>query len=546
MRRSCLIEQTTNRETQKNRLKRQIVSGQEEAAAAPKWRRPQLLLGILAVLLLLLTVFFFYQTNRHSTAYETAWEKSFDTGGRKADAFLGYETFGNGMIRYSKDGAAYYNADGKTIWERSYQMNAPVSSVSEKYAVIADQGGSSIYIFNENGNTGAVSTVRPVTKAVVADTGVVYAILQDEDAEYITAFQSDGTPIDLSVKSVITGDGYPVDIAVSPDGTQLITSYAAIENGAVTNKVIFRNFGEIGKNADARRIVGGFSDEFEGHMTGRVHFSDNSAAQAFYDGGIVFFSTKVLTSPAVLKKAAFADPIRSVAMSEDYVAVVLMRGQGGDPAEETAASADGKKTAQLPAVQTDRMRRAAGLFGAGAGSDVLEPAYRLAAAAQKAQEQPQGTGTEAEGSAEHVRAAAVQESSAKAQTQASGGSDEKTETSTAAEVRDKSDQKAKNDGEAKKTEEERPDTLYQLQIFNTKGQKIGEANFSFPYTDFEIVGSQVLLYSEDQLHIYEKNGRERAALELKAEKVQKTVPCKGAQGEYLVAGNDALSRIKLK
>lgn len=329
-----MAEQNPHRELQKNRLKRQIISGEEtqQREARPGIRLSKKgLLAALIVLLLVIAGIAVYLMQKNSTAYTTVWKKDLGADGQQTESFQGYLSFGSGMLRYSKDGAAYYDESGKAIWERSYQMNEPVAAVSKEYAVIADQGGNSIYIFSRSANTGVASTVLPVTKAVAADTGVVYAILRDKSAEYITAFNYDGSPIDLSVKSVITGDGYPLDLSVSPDGTQLITSYVSIENGSLTNKVIFRNFGEVGQNADARRIVGGFSDEFAGHLVGRVHFSSDTAAQAFYDGGIAFFSTKVLTSPELLANVQLEQHMRSIACGERYVAVILEQTEGDVP-----------------------------------------------------------------------------------------------------------------------------------------------------------------------------------------------------------------------
>ena len=159
-------------------------------------------------------------------------------------------------------------------------------------------------------------------------------------------FKADGSGIDLSVKSIITGDGYPIDIAVSPDGTELITSYVSIENSQTIPKVIFRNFDEVGQAADARRVVGGFTDEFAGHLVGKVNFSSNEYSQAFYDGGIAFFSTKVLTSPELLANVTFEEEINSIAYSKDYAAVVLNTNTGEMPYKLVVFKANGTKLSE--------------------------------------------------------------------------------------------------------------------------------------------------------------------------------------------------------
>ena len=334
------------RENQKNRLKRQIVG--EAAQNAPEYdygsRFParKVLPAAAIVLFLLFAVGWFYLTNRHYESLDVLWENQISAESGQTDTFRGYERFAKGIIRYSKDGAAYIDHDGKTVWERSYQMQNPIVSASGDYAAIADRGAQSIYIFSDSANTGVAATVLPVTRITISEGGIVYATLRDEEADYITAFRQDGSGIDLSIKSIITGDGYPLDIDISPDGTELITSYVAIENGQAVPKVIFRNFGEVGK-ADARRVVGGFTAEFAGHIVGRVHFSSNEYSQAFYDGGIAFFSTKVLTSPELLKNEVFEETINSIAYSDKYVAVVLNTNEGELPYRLLVYKADGTK-----------------------------------------------------------------------------------------------------------------------------------------------------------------------------------------------------------
>lgn len=350
IRRNYLANRNAQRETQKARLRRQVVAETNEMTEERPLRKRlsvRLIPALLVLCLLAAAVVWFYWTNRHYDSFSVAWEKEIGTNTASSEAFRGYEPFAKGFLRYSKDGAAYLNGDGEPIWERSYQMQNPIAAVSGDYAVIADQFAQSLYIFNDSSNTGAATTVLPITQVTISETGVVYAILKDEKADYITAFKADGSAIDLSIKSVITGDGYPLDISVSPDGTELLTSYVSIENSRLVQKVIFRNFDEVGKEADARRVVGGFTEEFDGHIVGRVHFSSNEYSQAFYDGGIAFFSTKVLTSPALLSQETFEEEINSIAYSDKYAAVVLNTNEGEMPYRLVVYKANGAKLSSV-------------------------------------------------------------------------------------------------------------------------------------------------------------------------------------------------------
>ena len=334
------------RDTQNNRLQRQLVPAGDDFVPERKPLPKAFLPALLLVLFLCAIGGYLYFTNRHYDSLTVIWDRSTQSESGKAETFRGYEPFAKGVLQYSKDGASYVDGDGKTIWERSYQMQNPIVAVQGDYAVIADRGAQSIYIFNTSANTGLASTVLPVSRVAVSGNGVVYAVLKDESADYITAFKADGSGIDLSVKSIITGDGYPIDIAVSPDGTELITSYVSIENSQTIPKVIFRNFDEVGQAADARRVVGGFTDEFAGHLVGKVNFSSNEYSQAFYDGGIAFFSTKVLTSPELLANVTFEEEINSIAYSKDYAAVVLNTNTGEMPYKLVVFKANGTKLSE--------------------------------------------------------------------------------------------------------------------------------------------------------------------------------------------------------
>lgn len=322
------------RENRKQELRRRVVDTkdllqqQEAEQAQEKGKRRQRrrrLLVFLAVLLVLgaLVAGAVYMMKRPYTGFSQNWRNSFTSeNGVSESDYEDYEIFGDGFLKVTRDGATYIDSSGKTIWNQSYEMNSPYVSISGDYCAIADQGKTAIYIMNKTGTTGQAETNLPITKISVAGTGVTYALLEDSKASYITVFSKEGAALDISIKSVLDGDGYPVDIAVSPDGTELIASFVSIENGTIQNKVIFYNLSEIGQNAGSNRVVGGFTDDFSGHLAGRVHFSDDTHAQAFYDGGIAFFSTKVLTSPELSQKVEIEQTIQAITYADDYIGVI--------------------------------------------------------------------------------------------------------------------------------------------------------------------------------------------------------------------------------
>ena len=338
------MTERSDRQSQKDRLRQGMVdSGAEKADYREGKKRPSLRVILIIGLIIIAACggIYLFLSTRHMADYSIVWEKQDTAMTDPGTTFKGYEIFSGGIINYSKDGASYSDKKGDAVWERSYQMNSPRAFVREGYAAIADIGGTQLYIFDTETNTGAVETAYPLVDAAVSAEGVVYTVLSDGNAEYINAYRADGSPIDLSVKSLMTGDGYPLDISASPSGSQLITAYVGVNGSSIGSSVVFRNFDDIGQNADARRIVGGFADEFEGHYVGKVNFSTEDHSQAFFDGGIVFFSTRVLTSPEVIARADFDNEIRSVACSDKYVAVILSQDNAEMPYRLAVFNADG-------------------------------------------------------------------------------------------------------------------------------------------------------------------------------------------------------------
>ena len=62
--------------------------------------------------------------------------------------YSGYIAYGDGYIRYSNDGAAYYTAKGKALWNQTYSMQKPQVKICEDCVAIGDINGNTIYIFN--------------------------------------------------------------------------------------------------------------------------------------------------------------------------------------------------------------------------------------------------------------------------------------------------------------------------------------------------------------------------------------------------------------
>lgn len=260
-------------------------------------------------------------------------------------SFVKFAMFGDNMIKYTKDGASYIDASGKTIWTQSYEMKTPIININGDYAVIADQQGNEMYICNKEGCTGTAKTQLPITKAAVSARGVTAAVVEDSTASYIFYFKKDGESLGINIKMLLSGDGYPVDIALSPDGKQIAMSVMYMKNGALKNKVAFYDFSEIGKNVN-NRFIAAFEEEFDDKMVGRIRYLNDQTVCAFSDKGLTFISVKNVIPDTNVIYVPVEEEIRSICYSDQYAAVVV-DSTSGSPYRLDVYNTDGKRVTSI-------------------------------------------------------------------------------------------------------------------------------------------------------------------------------------------------------
>ncbi|MCI8512181.1 MAG: hypothetical protein HFE83_09335 [Lachnospiraceae bacterium] len=352
---------TMNRELKKRQLRNKIISlpradepGEGEKKPARRgWR---LFFPALALFLAACGFYFYrYQSESSFTDYEVTWEKSMrfvDTAeGEKEEgvqgkdvsegSFVGFAYYGENMLKYTKNGATYIDASGKDIWTQGYEIKTPIICVNGDYAAIADQQGSQIYIFNKEGCTGVAKTQLPITKVAVSAKGVTAAVVEDSTSSYIFYYKKDGDTLGIDIKMLLSGDGYPLDIALSPDGKQIVMSVAYLENGIMKNKIAFYDFSEIGKNVE-NRFIGAFEDEFAGGIAARVTYLNEDTVAVFSNTGIGFISVKNVIPDTNVITVPIEEMIESICYSDKYAGIVTDSGFGGAKRMDLYTT-DGKK-----------------------------------------------------------------------------------------------------------------------------------------------------------------------------------------------------------
>lgn len=274
-------------------------------------------------ILIILTVLFTIRFIRFN-AVEMVWKTSVTRGSDSVNnKSIRYSEFKNGLMRISNDGITYINSDGNVVYTISYNMKDPIYESNANYFAIADRNGYEFYIFNDKGLSGNSLVSNPIQRVSLSIDGVLYILQSDEESSYINVFRHNGQEVDLSIKATLASDGMPIDISTSKDGTELVVAYTCLSNNDIFTKATYYNFASAGANANSKRIVGEFVEEFKDKFLARVHFFDNDSSCLIYDSGVYFVSTSNPSRPSIIKKHEFSNKVRSISYNKDYVAFVF-------------------------------------------------------------------------------------------------------------------------------------------------------------------------------------------------------------------------------
>ncbi len=246
--------------------------------------RVKILICILVALIVVVVAFAVkkYISNKEYSGYSIV--SSMETTG---DNIADYVMFGDGVLKITKDGASYIDASGNTVWDCSYDMNMPEAVVNDAYVVVADLNGRDVYVFNKSGKVSSQSMNYDITNADISSQGVYVVVLSGTDSNYINAYDKDSNSV-YEMKTSIENSGYPLDIAISDDGQKLFTSYIRVDSTTVSNYIAAYNFGSVGQNENADRLMGGFT--FEDTIFPYIEFVDNDTVACFGDNQIVIYS----------------------------------------------------------------------------------------------------------------------------------------------------------------------------------------------------------------------------------------------------------------
>ncbi len=288
----------------------------ENRLQAHKNRKLKIGLVLLLIVVAIVGAYYLYQRYRTFNTYEIV--STVDMVEAYNSTFLEYN---QGVLKYNADGIEYL-VDGVTKWQQAFEMKNPIIDTCGEYAAIAEHRSNKVYIFAGDGLKGEVETSYPVISLDVASQGVVALITEEEKVNHIEVIDKSGTQIAIG-QTVLSGDGCPVDVSISDDGTKLIVSYLYLSDGVMQSRVAFYNYGEVGKN-EVDRLVGGFN-YYDSTIIAKVEFINNDVAVAFGDDMITIFEAK--QKPERIKDIKVDKNIKSIAYDDDYIAYIVETGE---------------------------------------------------------------------------------------------------------------------------------------------------------------------------------------------------------------------------
>ena len=224
--------------------------------------------------------------------------------------------YGSDLVSYSSDGIHCTNSKGQDLWSFSYVMQEPMVEVTGDYVAVADRGGRNIYIYDRTGTIGEISTPSPVQMLRISAGGVVAAVLDDTNTTPVYLYYHDGTPISY-FRTTMSRSGYPAAIGISDNGKLVGISYMYVDNGRITSRVAFYNFGEVGKNETDNLVSG---NDYQNELVPMVEFLDEDTAFAVANDRLMIYEGE--QRPVSLKENMLQDEIRSVYFGGEYIGLV--------------------------------------------------------------------------------------------------------------------------------------------------------------------------------------------------------------------------------
>lgn len=271
--------------------------------------------SVLGVVLALVVCLALYIQWKHKTYLDCIVVSSTENSMIQSNHIVNY----NGkVLSYGKDGASCVDIKGNAVWNVTYEMQNPMIDVNGSMVAIGDYNARTIYLMNEKGSVGEITTTMPIYQFCVSQNGVLAVELNDSNVTWIYLYDSNGNPL-AYFKTSMQKSGFPIDITISPNGQMVGVSYLYVAGGEMKTSIAFYNFGGVGQN-ETDNYVSGY--DYRGLVVPCIKFIDSNTAFALSDDRLMLYNGN--QKPTSTAEHLIAEEVLSVYYSDKYIGLVFV------------------------------------------------------------------------------------------------------------------------------------------------------------------------------------------------------------------------------
>lgn len=240
-----------------------------------------------------------------------------------------YLPYRSGVLKFNRDGAEAIAQNGEVLWNVTYSMKDPIADVNGSYVAVADRGGKDLCIINGSGTANRIQVLNNISDVEVALQGVTAVLMNGGTKDYIELYSMDSTSSSSPIaegQTIVSTDGFPLDITLSPSGKLLVTSYMRLREDILKNVITFYNFGEVGINL-ADNIVGAYDQEDE-VLAPKIEFVSDDVVLVCRNNGFTLYTAKELAKVKAI--VDISEEILQLAHSDTYICVIVKNNSGND------------------------------------------------------------------------------------------------------------------------------------------------------------------------------------------------------------------------
>ena len=240
---------------------------------------------------------------------------------RTRGATTQYQMFGDRLLEYSNDGISCMDENHGIVWNQSFEMTTPKVEICGEYLVVYDAAGTKLFIMSKSGLVKGLEMNSPIQTVCIANQGTIAVLMKESKESLVKLFDKKGNEL-ANGKFYEDKGGFPIDIALSYDGTKLAVDMVDVSKGKVSTTISFYNFGSVGQS-EIDNNVGTYT--FEGFLVPKIDYISNSRMIGMGTGKLLVFDGT--QKPELSKEIYMEEEILSFFHNEKYVGVVYDNAQ---------------------------------------------------------------------------------------------------------------------------------------------------------------------------------------------------------------------------